>query len=90
MALVMAEVEPTGARRQPQLTQRRLGIEDDLAAVRKAHLQQASGSRAVNIYDVALQPDVELGFDIGQDGGRQTVVLKFAQRTVGSRLGHRR
>ena len=33
-----------GLRRQPQLLQRRLGVDDDLAAVRKGELEKPAGA----------------------------------------------
>ena len=43
------EVEAAGLRRQPDLLQRRLRVDDDLAAVREGELEQAAGALVVDV-----------------------------------------
>src|SRR4051812_3439182 len=57
------EVEAAVARGEPDLVQRRLLVDDDLAAVRELELHQAAGAVGVDVHDALLQPGVALAFD---------------------------
>jgi hypothetical protein len=59
----MPVVEATRPRRQPQFLQRRLRVDDDLAAVRKCELQQSARALRVDVDDVVLQQPVGLDLD---------------------------
>ena len=61
-----AVVVAAAARRQPHLVQRRLGVDDDLAAVGEAQLEQAAGALGVDVDHVVVQPAVGGGLDAGQ------------------------
>jgi hypothetical protein len=47
--------------------QRRLGIDDNLAAVREAELKQTTRTGAIHVYQVIIQPTINLRLNTGQD-----------------------
>ena len=81
-----AEVKPARTRRQPQLVQRRLGVEDDLAAVRERQFEQAAGAVRVDVDDVVLKPPVDCRFDARQHRGGARVVLGVGECVAGRSL----
>jgi membrane peptidoglycan carboxypeptidase len=75
-----AEVVSTGACRQPQLVQRRLGVDHHLGSVRETQLQQSAGTMAVDVDHIVLQPGIRRGLDAGQNLGadpRKLAVVHF-------------
>ena len=66
-------------RREPELVQRRLGVEDDLAAVRKGELEEAAGAARVDVDHVVLQEAIGRGLDRRQDRAGASVVLDIGQ-----------
>ena len=50
----MFVVESPGAGRQPQLMERRLGVDDEVAAVRQLQIQQPAAACGVDVDDVCL------------------------------------
>ena len=65
------EVIAARRRRQPELVQRRLGIDDDRAAGREAQLEQAAGAARVDVDHVVLQQAIDGRLDRRQGGARR-------------------
>ena len=62
------EVKAARRRRQPELVQRRLGVDDDRAAAGKAQLEQAAGAAGVDVDHVVLQQAIDGRLDRRQRG----------------------
>jgi hypothetical protein len=66
--------------RQPQLLQRRLGVDDDPAAVRKRQLEQPAGAAGVDVDDVFLQEAIGRGLDRRERLSRPRFVVGGGER----------
>ena len=75
-----AEMKAPGVRREPQLLQRRLGVDDDLAAVRKGELEQAAGAAGVDVDDVVLQEAIGRRLDRREHLSRPRFVVGVGER----------
>jgi len=73
-------------RRQPELLERRLGVDDDPAAVRKGELEQAAGAAGVDVDHVFLQEAIGCRLDGREHGARARFVVGIGQ-VVGGRGG---
>ena len=62
----MAEVVTPARRCKPKFVQRRLGVDDDRAAVWKLQFQQATGAHGINVDAIGLQPSVDARLDMCQ------------------------
>ena len=55
----MAVVEAAFARGQPQLLQRRLRVDDDVAAIGEGQFQKPAGAARVDVHHIVFQPAIE-------------------------------
>jgi hypothetical protein len=77
--LCKLEVKPAASRGQPQLVQRRLGVDDEFALPWHRQFEQAAGAVCVDVHHIVFQPAIDSGLDARQHGIGQFAVLRIGQ-----------
>ena len=72
-------MQAAGAGGKPELLERRLGIEDDLAAIRKAEFEKAARPIGIDVDHVLLKPSVDRRFHARQHSRSASVIVSVGQ-----------
>lgn len=81
-------MEAAQARGQPDLVQRRLLVDHDLAAVGQRQLEQPASALRIDVDHAVLKPAVGLPFDEGEHAVGALVIVEVGQRARGGGGGH--